>query len=426
MINQNLFNFAKKIFPLNRSLSGSGVRATFKNMKSIIPDLKIFSVKSGTKIFDWKVPLEWNVSDAYIITPDKNKICSFKKHNLHLVGYSHSINKKINLQSLKKKLFSIPSRPNAIPYVTSYYKKDWGFCIQHSKKKKLKEGIYTVKIDSTLHSGKINFGELFVGKKGNKKEIFFSTYVCHPSMANNEISGPVLLTFLGQWLKKFKKLKYNYRIAFVPETIGSLIYIKKRLLKNKKKIIAGYNVTCMGDGRSYSILKSKYSNSYSDKVAENVYKNFTKKIKFYDWKSRGSDERQYCSPNVNIPVTTIMRSKFNEYPEYHSSDDRLGKLVTSKSLNESFKILKNIVYTIENDLKIKSNIFGEPFLSKRNLYPTISNNNVPKKSKILLDVISYADGSNTLVDISDKIDVPFSEIFEACKLLLKQKLVRIV
>ena len=180
MINQNLFNFAKKIFPLNRSLSGSGVRATFKNMKSIIPDLKIFSVKSGTKIFDWKVPLEWNVSDAYIITPDKNKICSFKKHNLHLVGYSHSINKKINLQSLKKKLFSIPSRPNAIPYVTSYYKKDWGFCIQHSKKKKLKEGIYTVKIDSTLHSGKINFGELFVGKKEIKKRFFSQlTYAIH-------------------------------------------------------------------------------------------------------------------------------------------------------------------------------------------------------------------------------------------------------
>ena len=176
----------------------------------------------------------------------------------------------------------------------------------------------------------------FCRKKEIKRD-FFSTYVCHPSMANNEISGPVLLTFLGQWLKKFKKLKYNYRIAFVPETIGSLIYIKKRLLKNKKKIIAGYNVTCMGDGRSYSILKSKYSNSYSDKVAENVYKNFTKKIKFYDWKSRGSDERQYCSPNVNIPVTTIMRSKFNEYPEYHSSDDRLGKLVTSKSLKMKSK-----------------------------------------------------------------------------------------
>ena len=417
-----MIEFAKKLWPINRSLTGTGVYSTLLLIRQKLP-IKILNFNSGKKVFDWQIPEVWNLREAWIKNKKNKKILDFKFNNLHVVGYSQSINKILTLKELKKKIYTLRNQPDAIPYVTSYYKKDWGFCLQYNKLKKLKDDKYNVYINSSFKKGKLKIGELLI-KGETKKEVLISTYICHPSMANNEISGIVVTTKLAQWIKK-KRRKFSYRFLFLPETIGSIAYLSKNYKRLKKNIIAGYVLTCIGDNRNYSMLESKQQNSLSD-IAAKIILNKKKNGKIYKWSSRGSDERQYCSPGIDLPVASLMRTKYNEYPEYHSSDDRLGKLVTSKSLNESFKILKNIVYTIENDLKIKSNIFGEPFLSKRNLYPTISNNNVPKKSKILLDVISYADGSNTLVDISDKIDVPFSEIFEACKLLLKQKLVRIV
>ena len=202
-----MLDLAKELFPLNRSISGKGVRKTLKILKKKIPNLKIKSFRSNSKVFDWKVPLEWNIKDAYIVTPENKKICEFKKNNLHIVGYSKSINKYFKLKDLKKKIYSIKNQKNAIPYITSYYKKDWGFCMKYSQKNKLNNGIYKAVIKSTHFVGKINYGEILIRGK-SKKEVFLSTYICHPSLANNEISGPVLLTELTKWLNK-KKRRYS-------------------------------------------------------------------------------------------------------------------------------------------------------------------------------------------------------------------------
>ena len=418
-----IFDFAKKIFPYPRSLTGNGVRKTLKDIKSIIPKLKIIEIPSGTKAFDWKIPLEWSVSDAYIIDPDGKKICNYKKNNLHLVSYSHSVNKKIKLEDLNKKLHSLPKQPKAIPYITSYYKKTWGFAIAHDQRKKLKKGNYQVVIKSSLFQGHMTYGELFIkGKK--KKEILLSTYICHPSMANNEVSGPTVLTFLADWITKKKIRNYSYRIIFVPETIGSIFYISRNLKKLKKNVIAGFVLTCLGDDRNYSYIPSRNGGTLSDRVAKHVLKWKIKKYKNYSWLDRGSDERQYCAPGVDLPVCSLLRTKFLEYPEYHTSLDKIGTVVTQKGLNGSLEIYKNCIDVIENNFKPKSKILCEPFLSKRNLYPTLSTKNQKNKiPNLLIDVISYSDGKKSILEIADLCNASIWELFDICKLLKKHKII---
>ena len=323
-----MLNFAKRLFPINRSLTGPGNRKTLRLIKKVVKKIKIKSFKSGQKVYDWTVPLEWSISDAFIITPDNKKICDFKKNNLHVIGYSKAVNKKIDLDTLKKNLHFTKKIKSAIPYVTSYYKKRWGFCISYNQFLKLKKGIYKVFIKSRFKKGKLNYGEeLLKGK--SSREVLISTYICHPSMANNEISGPTLSSYLYKWLS-LKKRKYTYRFIFIPETIGSIAYIKKNHKKLKKNTFAGYNLTCIGDERSYSYIPSKYKNSVSDKVYFKAIKLKKIRSKIYNWRKRGSDERQFCSPGVDLPIGTIMRSKFGDYKEYHTSDDQIGKTVTSK------------------------------------------------------------------------------------------------
>ena len=290
-----MLKLAKKIFPLNRSLTGKGNLETLRILKQVNPLLKIFKFRTGKNVFDWKIPKVWDVKSAYIITPENKKICDFKKNNLHLVGYSAPINKKIRLSKLEKNLFSIPKLPKAIPYVTSYYKKNWGFCIAHNERRKLSDGIYNVKIDTSFKNGYLHYGQIFI--KGRlKKEIIFSTYICHPSMANNEISGIVVAIYLSNFIKK-KKRKFSYRIIFAPETIGAIAFISKNLEKLKKNVVSGYILTCVGDQRAYSFVPSRNSNSLSNKIAIKTLKKISPKVKYYKWKDRRSDERQYCSPD---------------------------------------------------------------------------------------------------------------------------------
>ena len=253
MIGNDIYKFAKKLWPINRSLTGKGVRETLDEIKKILPDLVINEVPSGTKVFDWTVPKEWHINEAWIKTPSGKKICDFHKNNLHIVGYSKPIHKKMSLQDLQKNLFSIEAKANAIPYITSYYKENWGFCISQSDRDNLEKGEYEVFIDSKLFEGNLSYGELLI--EGEiKSEIFLSTYICHPSMANNELSGPCVTTFLAKWISSLKKRKYSYRIIFIPETIGSVTYLSKNFKEMKKNIIAGFNVTCIGDDRKYSFL----------------------------------------------------------------------------------------------------------------------------------------------------------------------------
>ncbi|WP_440669458.1 DUF4910 domain-containing protein [Candidatus Pelagibacter sp. HIMB1483] len=422
MIGNKVFNLAKKVWNYNRSLTGQGVRDTLNEFKKINKDLKINKVRSGTKAFDWEIPLEWNVREAYISDPSGKKICDFHKNNLHLVGYSIPQKKSFNLEQIKKKIYTYKKIPKAIPYHTSYYKKDWGFCMSLNQKKKLKKGIYKVNINTSLKKGYMNFGEIFIkGKK--KKEIFFSTYVCHPSMANNELSGPCTMIYFSDYLKKIK-LNYSVRILFIPESIGSIYYLSKNYKKMKKNIISGFNISCIGDNRSYSFISSRKNNTDTDKITRYVYKNISNKFKEYSWNDRGSDEKNYCAPGIDLPVCTIMRSKFGKYKEYHTSEDKLGKVVSKVGLNNSFELLKKIHYLADNYSSPKTSVLGEPFLTKYNLYPTLSSQNLPKKTMLIKNIITYSDGDNSIIDIAEKCKVSVWDIIPLIKMLQKKKILK--
>ena len=253
MIGKDIHNFASKLWPLNRSLTGEGSRETLNQISKYLPTLNIKSVKSGTKVFDWTIPKEWSVNEAYIIDPNGKKICDFSVNNLHLVGYTIPFVGSVSLNKLKEHLYTLPDQPNAIPYVTSYYKERWGFCLTHDQFKILKDGIYKVVVDTSLFDGELNYGELLIKGKSDK-EIFLSTYICHPSMANNELSGPTVVTFIAKWLQEIRDTDYSYRIIFIPETIGSITYLSHNYKDMKNKVFAGFNVTCVGDDRLYSYV----------------------------------------------------------------------------------------------------------------------------------------------------------------------------
>lgn len=424
-IGKSIHNLGKKIWPHNRSLTGHGVVKTLNELKKINPDLKIKKFKSGAKVFDWKIPDEWNVEDAYILDPSGKKICDFKKNNLHLVGYSVPINNIISLKELQKHLHSIPEKPHAIPYVTSYYVKNWGFCITHNQRKKLKTGKYKVVIKSKIKKGLMHYGEILIKGK-TKKEIFLSTYICHPSMANNEISGIIVTIFLSNWIKKIKK-KYSYRIIFIPETIGSIAYLSKNIKYMKKNIFAGFAVTCIGDSRCYSYLPSRNEKTLSDKVSKHILKNIDKKFKQYRWEDRCSDERQYCAPGVDLPIATIMKSKPGSYPEYHTSLDNLKNVVTPKGLSEGFNALQKIIEALNENFYPVTNIICEPFLSKRNLYPTINDkagSKIDNLSRLIIDTLSWCDGNHDIIDIAEKIRVPVWKLYPIISILKKSKLIK--
>ena len=270
-IGKHIHNFAKELWPINRSITGEGVRQTLRMISNHLPSLKIKSIPSGTKVFDWSIPKEWFVQEAYIVTPEGKRICDFRDNNLHLVGYSVPFEGKVSFDELKRHLYTFPDLPKAIPYVTSYYKERWGFCLSHDQLNTLRNGIYKVVIKSTLSHGELNYAELLIKGKSNK-EIFLSTYICHPSMANNELSGPTVVTFLAKWLQEIKEPNFSYRIIFVPETIGSITYLSKNYKDMKNKIFAGFNVSCVGDDRAYSYLPSRNGKTISDKIAMHVLK----------------------------------------------------------------------------------------------------------------------------------------------------------
>lgn len=420
------YNFAKKeLFNLNRSITGEGTKKTLKLIKKKISNFRIKSFPSGKKVFDWKIPYEWNVKNAYVIDKFKKKIIDFKKNNLHLVGYSEPISKKINKKNLFKKLYSLPNKPKAIPYITSYYKKDWGFCIDDQNKKRMdriykKNDLFFVKIDSNFNKkGKLNYGELFLPGK-SKKEILISTYICHPSMANNELSGPILSMCLINFLSKRKNNK-SYRFIFIPETIGSISYLAKNFNNLKKKVEAGFNLTCVGDERMYSCILSKYGNSPSDFALLKSFKKNKINFKKYPFILNGSDERQYNSPNIDLPITSFFKSKFGTYPEYHTSLDNFD-IVTEKGIKESFNIIKDALKILDNTIFPKSLVFCEPFMSKRGLYPTISKNFTSGITRNIMNFIQYSDGHNTIKNISKIIGINENEGHKIYKILKKHKI----
>ena len=414
-----MLKLAQKLWPFCRSLTGKGNRQTLYELKKQLKSLKINNVESGEKIFDWKIPYEWVIKDAYIICPDGKKIAEFKKNNLHLVSYSSPVNKIIKYDNLIKKIHYLKNKPSAIPYVTSYYEKYWGFCLSYNQFKKLKKGNYRVVINSKFIKGNLVYGEFYLKGK-TKKEVLLSTNICHPSMANNELSGIVVCTEIGKWLLKQKKLNNSYRIVFVPETIGALAFIKNNLSSLRKNVIGGYTVVCVGDERNYSYLPSRSGNTLSDRIAKKILYSKNKKFKKYSWLDRGSDERQYCSPGIDLPIASMMKTKYAEYKEYHTSLDKLFTVVTKKGLKQSFEMYKDAIRTFENNFVPKIKILGEPFFKKR-FKEGLTKKNVTKeifyksKSKLIIDIFSYCDGKNTILDIAEIMNLPFKKVYEIKK-----------
>ena len=442
----NLIKLGKKLFPLNRSLTGIDNLKTLNILKNNTSRLKIKKFKSGKKVYDWKIPDEWNVLEAYVKDKYGNKIINFKKNNLHLVGYSKPFKRRVKKKEFFNHLHSLKSLPNAIPYVTSYYNKYWGFCISHNKKK-LFDKIYkdNDKFDIVIDvkfkkKGDMYYGETFLPGK-SKKEILISTYICHPSMVNNELSGPLVAVALINFFKK-KKLKRSLRFIFVPETIGSIAYINHNLKRLKKNVIGGYVLTCIGDNRNYSIIKTKYENSLSDIAAKKAFIDLKIKYKSYSFLERCSDERQYNSPGVDLKIATLMRSKPGTYKEYHTSLDDF-KLVTKSGLTGGFKIAKTAIQNLlnlntlkiekkrlTNGIKPKCKFICEPNLGKRGLYNLlgirlVGNSASKTKSRKLLDFLQYSDGFNNLQEISKYIKLNIKKTKSTFKILKKNNLISI-
>lgn len=422
MIGDEIYEFAKELWPLNRSITGNGLRESLQKISKHLLKFKIKSIPSGTKVFDWTVPNEWDVKEAYIITPSGIKICDFSENNLHLVGYSVPFEKEISFEELKTHLHTLPDQPNAIPYVTSYYEERWGFCLSQEKFNTLERGTYKVVIKSRLFKGELNYGELLIKGK-SEKEIFLSTYICHPSMANNELSGPCVLTFLAKWLQDIDITNYSYRIIFIPETIGSITYLSQNYKEMKNKIIAGFNVSCIGDDRSYSYLPSRNGKTLSDLVAKHVLKWIDPNFNEYNWLDRGSDERQYCAPGIDLPIASIMRTIYGKYPEYHTSLDDLENVVTPGGLDGGYWAIRKAVEAIERNKNYKIDVLCEPQMGKRKLYPNLSSKISDKDTRQIMNFLSFCDGKTSLLNIADLLKVPIWELYDLVEKLQSHSLI---
>jgi len=420
-IGKIMYSWAEDLFPICRSITGPGVRETLLYFKEILPDLKIHNIPTGTKAFDWIVPNEWLIKSAYIEDSNGSKIIDFTNNNLHVVGYSEPIDEWMDLSALDKHLHSLPGQPDAIPYVTSYYNTNWGFCLTHNQRELLKEGLYHVVIESELKHGVLNYGELIIKGKINK-EVLLSTYICHPSMANNELSGPVVTAGISKWINSLKNPRYTYRIIFIPETIGSIVYLSKHAKHMKENTIAGLVLTCIGDDRDYSFLPSRYGDTLIDRVSSYALDNYVEGYTRYSYLDRGSDERQYCSPGIDLPVCSVMRTKYQVYPEYHTSLDDLT-LISPEGLKGGFNIVKKIIEILELNELYKNNILCEPQLGKRNLYSDISIKNESRNidSRMILNILAYADGSNDVLGISKLINEDFFIVYKNIMTLEKMK-----
>lgn len=413
-VGEEMIGWARDLYPIRRSLSGPGVRETLAYIKKLLPDLQIYEVASGSKVLDWEVPDEWTLRAAYVEDEAGNRIIDIDNHGLHILGYSEPVDTVVELDELQQHLYSLPDQPDAIPYVTSYYKRRWGFCVTQQQRSALKSGRYRVKIDADLDAGVLNYADLVI--PGNSaQEIILSTYVCHPMMVNNELSGPVVAIALARWLATCDR-RFTYRILFVPETIGAIIYLGRHMEHLKANTHAGFILTCMGDEHSFSFMPSRLGTSIADRAARYVLKRFAPDYVAYSFLDRGSDERQYCSPLVELPFVSIMRSKYEAYPEYHTSLDDFS-LVTAAGLGGGLAMMQAAIRVLEANHIYRAKVPGEPQLGKRGLYPDISFNGSDLMVRDMMNFLAYADGRHDLLQIAEIIGVDFMRCAEIAEML---------
>lgn len=409
LIGEQMYHWVSELFPHNRSLTGSGVRKTLQYIKGHLPNLEIFEVPSGTRAFDWTVPKEWAINDAWVADLSGNKLIDFKNNNLHVLGYSTPVDKIVTRDELEDHLYSLADQPDAIPYVTSYYKENYGFCLTQTQRESLGDGPFHIFIDSRLFNGFMTYAELLIPGE-TQDEIFFSTYVCHPSMANNELSGPVVATALAKHIQSLEVRRYSYRFLFTVENIGATYYISKNLAHMQNCIKAGWVLTCMGDNRTYSYIPTRVGDSLTDSISRRVLQDLGKDYKEFMWLDGGSDERRYNSPGVQLPIGSLMRSMYGKYPEYHTSLDNL-EVVSADGLNGGLTMLQNAVRILETNFLWRINTLCEPQLGKRGLYPNTSTKSSGAEVRSLINVISFLDGNLNLLEIAEKCQVSYEEVF---------------
>ena len=414
-----------RLWSICRSITGNGLRESFAILKELIP-LNLTEVPSGTKIFDWEIPQEWNINDAFIITPEGKKICDFRKNNLHVVNYSEPIDVEISFDELNSHLYSLPDHPEWIPYVTSYYKRNWGFCIPHAERIQLSDrGKYKVFIDSELKKGSLTYGD-FILKGESEKEILFTTYLCHPSMANNELSGPLALAFLYKRIRSLPNRKYTYRFVVAPETIGAIAYLQEHGSYLQSNLVAGYVLTCCGDSGKIHFKRSKTGNSYADQLAESVLKHKFNDYSVLDFSIGGSDERQYCSPGFNLPVGSIIRTPYQRFKEYHTSADNKD-FISFNALSDTVDYSFEMVQAAEADVfPLSTNPFCEPQLGKRGLYSLTGGTwggDIIQTRK-LLHLLAFADGKTSLRTIAERWGVSQQEFSNEVEILKQHGLLK--
>ena len=413
----------RKLFPITRSVAGEGNRRTLEILSQVSP-LRRLEIPSGTRCFDWVVPREWNLYEAFIEDSRGRRILDAKDNNLHCVNYSEPIDRVVSRAELFAHLHTLPSLPKAIPYVTSYYEPRWGFCVQHSRLRYFGGDRFRVKIRADKKKGSMTLGESVVRGKSSE-EILLSTYICHPSMANNELSGPILQIQLLRYVRSLSKPYYTYRFLFCPETIGSIAYLHLRGAHLKKKLRAGYVVTCVGLRGNFTYKKSRPGNSLADRAAMMALAEDGGQAEIRNWVPSGSDERQYGSPGFQLPVGSLMTRMYGEYPEYHSSLDNLN-LIDLASMQKSLGMYQRMVQVLEANRTYLALVQqGEPNLGRRNLYPTLGGQKKKSEELRALRVLcAYADGKVDLLGIADASGIKFSSLVEAAEKLLAARLIQ--
>ena len=418
-IGKQMYALVETLYPICRSITGNGVRETMSHVQKLLP-ITVHEVPTGTPVFDWTVPKEWNIKDAYVANSQGERVIDFKKSNLHVLNYSTPVNQKMSLEELRPHLMTLPEHPDRIPYRTSYYQEKWGFCLSQNQLDALPEDDYHVVIDSSLEAGSLSYGEyVIVGETSD--EVLISCHTCHPSLCNDNLSGIALATFLARQIEQVKaeggKLRYTYRFLFIPGTIGSITWLARNQT-NAKRIQHGLVVVCVGDAGKFSYKTSRQGDALIDHAAKHVLTSEKESFNLIDFFPYGYDERQYCSPGFNLAVGSLSRSTHGKFPEYHSSGDNLS-FVTGAQIAESLEVYLKVIDVLENNhTYINQNPHCEPQLGKRGLYGNVGATvHRPTFEMALLWILNLSDGSHSLLEIAKRAKMPFETIKQAAKAL---------